>query len=53
MDVPVDYRDPGTLRRQQAGRHTDVVDQAETHRPVGSGVVAGRPQGKKSHRRVT
>ena len=43
VDVPVDDRHPLTVGGQLRGADRGVVEQAEPHRPVGEGVMPGRP----------
>ncbi len=45
VDVPVEDRHPLDAEHflRVAGGDRGVVEEAETHRPVGGGVVAGRP----------
>jgi len=48
VDVPIDHRYPCSPGGQEAGGHSNVVEYTEPHRPVGRGVMTGRPEGKEA-----
>ncbi len=47
VHVPVDDGHPVALRRQLRRGDRDAVEETESHRPVGHGVMPGRPTGRE------
>jgi hypothetical protein len=49
VDVPVDDQHPFAGTGQTGGGHGHIVDQAEAHRLIGQGMMAGRSGGHEGH----